>query len=612
MTGLATTAAGRRRLVLILLLALVAAVTGWRALDLARHGWQPSAAGEQRWMGWGHGNGWERALLAALPEVPPGSAGERLVLRVETPERVRPNWLRGQVQYLWPDRHVAAVEVAEPGAAWGPPTAPGRVVMLRVVEPLPAGPATAGALVPARPARDLGGLAVTLVTAFLLGSLLLPGRSRLPAPEGPVVAAALGLALLTPTILLAATVLPRLRPAAVLPGIAAATMALLAMRWWRHGAAPSQRPAGRSGDRLATAAGVLLLAVLALFVVKIAAAPLWSWDHYSIWGVKARVLGAVGPQPELLESTALERSSTHYPMGLPALIWTAAFGGAPTVVLFKAIHLLVGVGVVLLVRGVIQRAGGGTLAATTLAALVAASPLLWDTELLGLADLPLVLWALAGLVVLVTPVAEEPGRGRLLAAGTLFAFLPWLKSEGLTLAAFLLAGGLVLVGGRSRRLVTAGWLAAPAAVLGVLLAATQHLLGAHGNGFLAGAVGARLAARLGDLGAILGRMGRELLAPHWLGAWIVFALAVVLLLAGGRRAVTGGRQRIGLVVAAVVAAQLGVYGFVYLATYLEPMAHLESSFRRIAAALWPLAAAVVGLTVGAGAGERVGGGPRPS
>jgi hypothetical protein len=38
-----------------------------------------------------------------------------------------------------------------------------------------------------------------------------------------------------------------------------------------------------------------------------------------------------------------------------------------------------------------------------------------------------------------------------------------------------------------------------------------------------------------------------------------------------------------------VAAQLGFYVFVYLATYLDPVRHVESSFHRIAAALAPLA-----------------------
>jgi hypothetical protein len=85
----------------------------------------------------------------------------------------------------------------------------------------------------------------------------------------------------------------------------------------------------------------------------------------------------------------------------------------------------------------------------------------------------------------------------------------------------------------------------------------------------------------------MGTMGEELIAPDWIGFWFVFLLASAW---GIRR-----RDRRVAALAAVVVGQTALYLFVYLGTYLDPAAHVRSSFFRLMAALLPLAAVAAAL-----------------
>lgn len=532
-----------RRLVLVALLALAAAVGVARAVDGILDGWRPTAPGERRWLEWAFGNPWERAVRRALPEEPgaaSGSGGAReLVLRVIAGGPVRADWVQVMAQYRWPAHRVLGVEVAAGGRSGRPSAEPRSAggIEIRVSAPAPA-PRWSGR------SGGVAGDPVFLVVGFLVGATILASLQRWSSIDPGAVADAL---------------------AAVFVG---------------------------------------------LFVWKVAAAPLWSWDHFAIWGLKARRLAAVGLHPDWLAPPAFGYSAPDYPLGWPLLLSSAALlGKVAGSAVFKSVHVACGVGLTLLVRLAVLRSTGDRMVAGTAAVFTAASPLLWDTESLGLADLPLALLAVAALVL---GTGEAlPTRLRRGCAGLLLGLLPWVKQEGWVLSVLLLGAlAVAAVSDPGRR--SGGRLKAPkpllalAATLGLpcgFLWLSQALFHARftrpGIGFLAGDWTDRILVRLPEAPTILAALVRDLLHPAWLGLWILFPVALGTVLVRVRGAGPRGGRWTALGLGLAVLAQLGVYTFIYFATYLDPVAHIDSSFLRIAAALAPLAVVSAATAIGA-------------
>lgn len=326
-------------------------------------------------------------------------------------------------------------------------------------------------------------------------------------------------------------------------------------------------------------ARIALFLAVALFLVKIALAPLWSWDHFAIWGMKSRLMLSEGRLDlGFLSLPGFERSVTYYPVGLPMLWRLLALGGLPGTALFKVVHALFGLALVAVTRRGVLRLSRSPAMADALAALLAASPLLWDTIAVGLADLPLALWATAG-VVLALESKDWP-------AGVCLGFLPWIKQEGLPLAVLaLFAAAVILPKGRKTLFLSAGLLIAGALAVG-------RLLPKAGPTFFDGDWRARALERLSRPGEILTMLGSDLAAPDWLGFWFLFAAGLALAL--------WRRNRTALLLGGVVLLQLGLYAAVYFFTYVPPAGHILSSFTRITAALVPL-----GILAIAAAGTRV-------
>ena len=319
-------------------------------------------------------------------------------------------------------------------------------------------------------------------------------------------------------------------------------------------------------------ARIALFLALALFLVKVFLAPLWSWDHFAIWGMKSRRM-VVGGRLDLgfLATPGYEASVTFYPVGLPMLWRLLALGGLPGTALFKAVHALFGLALVAVTRRGVLRLGRSPAMADALAALLAASPLLWDTIALGLADLPLALWATAGLVL----ALESEGEMPVWPAGVCLGFLPWIKQEGMSLAllALVAAAGIVRKSRLAALLLPAGLLVAGALAIG-------RTLPEAGPTFFSGDWRARALDRLSRPGEILTMLGSDLIAPDWLGFWFLFAAGLALALRH--------RNRTALLLGGVVLVQLGLDAAVYFFTYLPATGHILSSFTRIAAALVPL------------------------
>jgi molybdopterin synthase catalytic subunit len=384
------------------------------------------------------------------------------------------------------------------------------------------------------------------------------------------------------------------------------------------GASPDsgqQARAETSGTTLVWLSRLVVAAAAALFCWKVVAMPLWSWDHYAIWGVKARRMVAEDRLDlAFLRTQELTDSRPDYPLGLPMAWRVLELGASPSAGGYKLAHVLFGLALLALVSRGLAIVGSAPALANLLTAWAACLPLFWDTETVGLAEMPLVLWAVAAAVLLVE--AGAPGRlpgaeaaGRLdglpgLAPGLVLGFLAWIKPEGRTLALCLLAVSL-LVGrapGRTRGVASRGAVRPLLAGAGAFLAlvalerwvAATYL--ARGVPYLSGDPIARLFERLPQAPELLAKMGSYLAAPEALGLWLAWAGALVL--------AALSRNRLALALSAVVLAQLGLYVLATFLVYLPPKAHIEASFARITAALTPLAVLAIGAAL-AGRGAKM-------
>ena len=399
------------------------------------------------------------------------------------------------------------------------------------------------------------------------------------------VAAATGFALLVPLLALCGVAGLPIR-AWTIVAIALGTAVFLRTRLAR---APSSEAAALSPAPLPGLSVTALVPAMAFgaFAWKISRVPVWCWDHYAVWGMKSRRMIWAGLLDlDFLQIVPFSRMNAEYPVGLP-LGWRVLTLGRPLTELdVKLCHVLFAAAVVLLVRRSLLERGVEVWWADGLAALAAISPLFWDTESLGIAEMPLAAAALAGACLALRPDGFR-GRGAF-TTGLVLGSLPWIKKEGLSLSLLLLAVGLLSrESPRERR--WRGILLAPsvwAALAGGALLFEWTVL-RPSPGFFAGSWLDRVESRLPHAWVVISAAARELLAPDWYGFWLLFPLGVLLAIVRRRLA--------ALALSGAVLIQAAIYVSVYFGTYLEPVAHVHSSFFRLMAALLPLAALAVGL-----------------
>jgi hypothetical protein len=404
-------------------------------------------------------------------------------------------------------------------------------------------------------------------------SAILAGRSALPRSRG------LSAAALAEDFLLGFSIVVPLALAWGLAGLPWSSVAMPALAFGaalvlrrfvpeRRSAAPDREPA-RLLDR---GAEILLASCFLLAVWKGLRTPLWSWDHFAIWGLKARRMVVDGALDlAFLNLRQYGTANPDYPVGWP-LATRFLSPSSPSPADFRLVHGLFAVSLVAALHGSARRLGASRAAAALLAAALCASPLFWDTEAVGLADLPLAAFAAGG--VLLALEAREPCLPAW-PAGLALGLLSWVKLAGVPLGAFLAAACATGLAGKRRLALLAPWALMTAAALTL----RKWLLPA-GIGFLEGDWPGRLAERARHPLVILSAMGRELVGPEWMGLWVLFAVAAL-----GSLFLPAKTAR---ELAAVVVAQLLVYAFIYFGTFHDPAKHVESSFHRLAAALVPL------------------------
>jgi hypothetical protein len=354
---------------------------------------------------------------------------------------------------------------------------------------------------------------------------------------------------------------------------------------------PAAGPGAPGGGRpLVVASSVALGCALAALMIKINRAPLWSWDHFAIWGVKARSLLAGGHlRLDFLRS--LYQTRTDHPLGLPMSWLVLTLGEAPGPAVFKVLHALFALALVAVLRAAVRRATSSPALANAAAAFLAVSPLLWDSEAMGLAEVPLALWATVSLLL---AADLEPPRSRPWVPGLALGFLPWIKQEGLVLGLLLLAAVLLPMrpmlptlriararrGGAGAAAAAAAQLCGPALALMAGALAIQKRVLPPGVSFFLGDWWRRGLDRQPLILEIQRRCLSLLLQPDWLGFWIVLAALTAVAVAR--------RQGMALALIAIVWIQVLVYDLTALFTYLPPLAHLDAAFFRICAALVPI------------------------
>ncbi len=421
---------------------------------------------------------------------------------------------------------------------------------------------------------------------------VLAGRSALPRARGlsPVAFAedfVLGLALVVPLAFVAGVLGLPWSPLSM-PVLALVLAGLLRLADSR-GAAAATVPSTPAGWVARAALGLAAAAFL-VAAWKWLRAPLWSWDHFAIWGVKARRLVQDGALDlEFLKLRKFVRSNPDYPIGFP-LACRFLSPSVPGMAEFRLIHALFAGSLAAAVYGAARRLEAPPAVSALAAAVLSASPLFWDTEAVGLADLPMV--CVATVAVRLVLQSRDDARFPAWTAGAALGFLGWMKTEGFVLGALLALFAAVLLrngrrgGGDARVPLLSAWLAWS---LGALAVRRWWLV--PGIGFFEGDWADRVGARVRSTGTLLSAMLGNLGGAEWLGIWYLFAAAVTVALV--LRAPEAGL--LGL----AVLGQFGFYAFVYLGTYLDPLEHVESSFHRLAAAVAPLALLAVAAAVAA-------------
>lgn len=382
-------------------------------------------------------------------------------------------------------------------------------------------------------------------------------------------------ALALPPLLLAAGLAgaPLKAPGLLALAAAAAAAAHLALR---RGPAPA--PLARASSSPSTmAAAALAAGALALALGKLARTPLWAWDHYAIWGVKARRMVSEGRLDlGFLSDPAFEIARGDHPLGVPMLWRYLALGGLPSTALVRFAHAALLVALGALVAAAVARASASRRAGAAAAALVWLSPLGWDSGLAGLADLPLAL----GLALAGAALAAPPAPGRAAAAALAIGALPWLKQEGWPLALLLGAAALVEPGAPAERRALRRALAAVALPLAAGAALVHLFLLPRGRPYLDGDWRARAVERVAELPALARQALGLLLDPGLLGLWLLLGAALWMALAR--------RDRAALPLLAVVHGQLLLVLAVIYLGFAGPRDQLNAALPRIAAALVPL------------------------
>ena len=355
-------------------------------------------------------------------------------------------------------------------------------------------------------------------------------------------------------ILLALSIvhLPWTLPRVAVIALLFAAIAWLSARRTQHSGLSTQHSSLHVLD-IATA---LTVAGYALYATV---APLWEWDFWAIWGLKARVfLEAGGIDWRFLESRWNAFAHPDYPLLLPLNFdFVALVTGGWSDRWLGALFVAYGVALLLIARGLAAKET--TLLFASIVTFALAS--LAISRYIGMAEGPLIAFGGAGVLFARDALRSgDPASWR--HAALLLGFAANCKNEGVALLAAV-AIALVLVDFRK---VFRLWPAIAIAAPWLLLRATHALA----TDIAAGSVLDRLLLRLRFTPQILGYLASKLY-ERWF--WVALLAALVIVPSAARR-----REAFVLLVTAI---QLVFYVGSYFVTPHDIRWHVATSWSRL-------------------------------
>ncbi|HSJ56912.1 MAG TPA: hypothetical protein VLC95_07010 [Anaerolineae bacterium] len=360
-----------------------------------------------------------------------------------------------------------------------------------------------------------------------------------------------------------------------------------------------------SGPRIPSLLSACLAAFLALqvllFVAVVAVGqPLYAWDSWTSWGLKARTILLEGRiSPAVYADPSRASTILYYPLSVSLIeAWIYGWIGAPDDRLVGVTTLFYYLGLAGVCYAAVRRRGASGTFALAVAAVVASMPQLALLAGIVFADLPLAALMAVAAVYLLEWI-DDGSPAALTIAALAAGLLPWTKREGLLLLAALATATLVATwwvhaGDRGARLRRA-WHAIGACLLAAALLAGPWWLFIGRQGVMADSSDFlpltldTLRANVARLPFVLSEVGKNLLRIDWSFVWPLALLVAVWpwrpTLSLARRT----RRRLSAMLPITAGLYLGVMTAGYLFSSFVPFqAHFASTFYRLAAHVVPL------------------------
>jgi len=321
------------------------------------------------------------------------------------------------------------------------------------------------------------------------------------------------------------------------------------------------------------------------------AIPLYEWDAFCIWGLKAKVLinESLRSNPSYFHDRSLEWSHLTYPLLLPFL--TSGIYGVLGCVddrLGKLVPVLIYIAMSLVIYSALRWKLSRPRALCLLALQMAMPSTIWWAGS-GNADLALALFHGAAVFFLARWLEEDDGRDLLLSA--LFAaFAAFTKNEGQALA---LADGAVLLlfsllPFNRLRLARTGLFAAVVAALALPWFLWSRGLPHTDENYSARISLAAIVSNLPKAGIVAREFAAQAVTVRqWGFVWVLLALSGVFCRRAWRRACVRALW-------ALLAAQLAIYAAVYLVTSWDVEELLRVTLDRVPLHATPLAILLIG------------------
>jgi hypothetical protein len=357
----------------------------------------------------------------------------------------------------------------------------------------------------------------------------------------------------------------------LLAGLVTSALICGAVAWRRRVPAPTET--GAPADRVAVALDALTLLAFAAYAAYAFYRPLYEWDYFGIWGLKARTfLDAGGIDWQFLRRT-LARGDYPLlvPLGFDAM---AIFAGKWNDFAIALLHVALGGALLCVLRGLTAREAAPRVSAAV--TLVAAFPSLnlW----IGLAEPAVAAFGCAG-VLFVRHALRGRNPGAMTVGALLLGLAAWSKNEGLAL--FVVTAFALFAATRSVREALRLWPGAVLALPWLLIRARFGLA----TDFLQGGVAHRVLERLEH--PVLAAIAFAKSPPDQPFFWMVAMLTILVCIRAAWR-----EERLLLV---VVVLQGSLFVAQALATRWDFQAHVSLTMNRLPHQIAPLVAALAAL-----------------